>query len=344
MQRLDAGPLAYFPSRAMTRLRLPYLVSLPSILALAGLAPACGGGATTTTPDESGDLGGTSGGSMSGRVVDMPTGLDGSQWRWAEAHCTEGPLDLASRGFAQTLRVSEDGDALLLTYDQTFAREECTQTVVQRVSPPPTPGELQMEEVARVAVPSTDTCFGRPEQPRPGEVRRAGNRLEVLVQRSNWCNGFEVRMVYDPVMPQLLRDDEIVRRYVAHYSRGEAQRLAGLFAETGSLLEPFTETETGDPYRHDGRGAVQQWFGEAFAGTAWRALRLLSVAPGEQPHTMVAEWEYMDPRLAEPLRGRTRFTIAAGEIFEAQIEIVGNPVVVAPGPGASAAAVATSGG
>jgi hypothetical protein len=317
MQRLDAGPLAYFPSRAMTRLRLPYLVSLPSILALAGLAPACGGGATTTTPDESGDLGGTSGGSMSGRVVDMPTGLDGSQWRWAEAHCTEGPLDLASRGFAQTLRVSEDGDALLLTYDQTFAR---------------------------VAVPSTDTCFGRPEQPRPGEVRRAGNRLEVLVQRSNWCNGFEVRMVYDPVMPQLLRDDEIVRRYVAHYSRGEAQRLAGLFAETGSLLEPFTETETGDPYRHDGRGAVQQWFGEAFAGTAWRALRLLSVAPGEQPHTMVAEWEYMDPRLAEPLRGRTRFTIAAGEIFEAQIEIVGNPVVVAPGPGASAAAVATSGG
>jgi hypothetical protein len=295
------------------------------------LLAACGGGAQQSTPDESADLDPTAGG-MSGRVVDMPTGLDQTQWRWVEAHCTEGPLDLASRGFSSSVRVHQDGESVLLVHDMTFANEGCAQTVVQRVSPPAQPGELEMEEVARVAVPSTPECFGRPELPRPGEVRRVGQMLEVLVQRSNWCGGFEVRMVYASVTPQLLEDEEIVRRYVAHYARGDADRIAELFAQTGSLLEPFTDTPTGDPYRHDGREAVREWYRQAFAGTPWRAMRVISMAPGEQPHTMVVEWEYMDPRLTQPLRGRNRFTVAAGEIFEAQIELLDNPSVV-PGEG-----------
>lgn len=293
------------------------------------LLAACGGGSQQSFPDESADLGPTTGG-MSGRVVDMPVGLDETEWRWAEAHCTEGPLDLASRGFAQELRIDQDGESLLLVYDQVFANEDCAQTVVQRVSPPPQPGELQMEEVARVTVPSEGACVGRAEQPRPGEVRRNGDLLEVLVQRSNWCGGFEVRMVYAPMAPEILTDEEIVRHYTAHYSRGDADRISELFAPTASLLEPFTETATGDPYRHDGREAVRDWFRQAFAGTPWRAMRILSMAAGDQPSTMVVEWEYMDPRLAQPLRGRNRFTSAAGEIFEAQIELVGEPVL-APG-------------
>lgn len=294
-------------------------------IALASLLlVACGGGSAHTTPDESGDL--TAGGSAR-RVVDMPTGLGGTQWRWIEAHCTEGPLDLQARGFAQSLRIEEDGDSLLLTYDQVFATEQCQHTVVQRVSPPSQPGELRMEEVARVAVPSTPECFGQPELPRPGEVRRSGELLEVLVQRSNWCNGFEVRMVYAPATPGILADEELVRRWVAHYGRGDAERIAALFAPSGSLLEPFTETQTGDPYRHDGRDAVRAWFTETFAGTAWRAMRVRSIGPGEEPNTVRLEWEYMDPRLAEPLLGRSRFTVAAGEIFEAQIELESEPVL-----------------
>lgn len=296
-----------------------FRIALASLLLV-----ACGGGAGQTTPDESGDL--TTGGSQH-RVVEMPVGLGGTQWRWIEAHCTEGPLDLQARGFAQTLRVEEDGESLLLTYDQVFATEECQHTVVQRVSPPAEPGELRMEEVARVAVPSTPACFGTPELPRPGEVRRSGELLEVLVQRSNWCNGFEVRMVYAPMAPALLEDAELVRRWVAHYGRGDADRVASLFAPTGSLLEPFTETQTGDPYRHDGREAVQAWFAETFAGTPWRAMRVRSMAPGDEPNTIRLEWEYMDPRLAQPLLGSSRFTVAAGEIFEAQIELEGEPVL-----------------
>ena len=54
-------------------------------------------------------------------------------------------------------------------------------------------------------------------------------------------------------------------------------------------------------------------------------MRVVDMAPGDQPHTMNVEWEYMDPRLAQPLRGRTRFTIAAGEIFEAHIELLDVP-------------------
>lgn len=302
----------------------------PFVVVSIGGAVACGA-PSERVPDESADLDPTSGGSMPARVVAMPTGLDGTEWRWVEAHCTEGPLDLQARGFAQKLRIEQDGASLLLTYDHVFATEGCTHTIVQRVSPPEQPGELHVEEIARIAVPSTPACTGRPEQPRPGEVRRVGNRLEVLVQRSNWCRGFEVRMVYEPVMPQLLADDEIVRRYVAHFSRGDADRVARLFAETGSLLEPFTETETGDPYRHDGRDAVRQYFEEVFAGVPWRAMRILRMEPGEQPHTLNVEWEYMDPRLAQPLRGRTRFTIAAGEIFEAQIELLDVPVLAPTG-------------
>jgi hypothetical protein len=191
-----------------------------------------------------------------------------------------------------------------------------------------------VEEVTRVAVPATPECFGRPEDTRPGEVRVTDGRLEVLVQRSRWCNGYESRMVFERVPAQLLTEDEIVRRYVADFNRGDADRIAELFAETGSLLEPFTRTETGDPYRHDGRPAVHEWFEETFQTAPWRAMRVAEIAAGrgEGGATQrVLTWEYMDPRLSEPLRGRTRFTIAAGEIFEAAIELTSLPQEREPG-------------
>lgn len=153
-------------------------------------------------------------------------------------------------------------------------------------------------------------------------------RLEVLVQRSQWCNGLEVRMVYEPAPSELLTDDQIVRRYAAHFSLGDADAMAKLFAEAGSLLEPFTRTDTGDPYRHDGRAAVQRWFSETFATAPWRALRITDIESSTQEggaSRQVVSWEYMDPRLEEPLTGRTAFTIAAGEIFEAQIELTSTP-------------------
>lgn len=295
-------------------------------LALALLpSGGCGGETTARRLDESDDIS-TSGGS--GRSATMPTGVAGTEWRFVEAHCTEGPLDLASRGFSSRLRIEEDGDDLLLYSSHVYENESCDQTIVQRVSPPTGSGELRMEEVARVSVPSTATCFGQPEAPRPGEVIHEGRRLEVLVQRSRWCAGFEVRFVYEQEMPHLLTDGEVARLYAVHFSLGHADAIADMFAQAGSLLESFTVTETGDPYRHDGREAVRTWYRDMFASAAWRALRIVSIERGDTGLTM--HWEYMDPRLAVPVSGLNHFTVAAGEIFETQIVLDGAPTLAPP--------------
>jgi len=285
-------------------------------------AVACGGGNGHRSIDESDD---SSGGDASGVAAEIPSGLDGSEWRWVSAFCTEGPLDLGSRGYSSTLRIAQDGAAVDLTYDSAYVNEGCQQTIIQHVSPPEGRGELRMDETARVAVPPTTACFGQPEPPRPGELRRDGRRLEVLVQRSRWCGGFEVRMVYEPIQPTLLGDEDIARRYVAQFTMGDSARIAELFAQTGSVVEPFTVTTTGDPYRHDGREAVETYFSETFDGTPWRAMRITGFDHGDRQ--LVMRWEYMDPRLADPLPGRNTFTIAGGEIFEAAITLDGEPVL-----------------
>ncbi|GAB5541704.1 MAG: nuclear transport factor 2 family protein [Sandaracinaceae bacterium] len=308
-------------------------------LSLCLILAACGGDQDQrTTPDETGDLEVTAG---SGRTATMPPGLDDSRWRWVEAHCTEGPLDLLARGYAAHVRVHQRGEnQLLLVHDQQFATESCEHTVVQQATLPEGGGESWlMEEVVRVAVPSTDACYGRPEENRPGDVRMTDGRLEVLVQRSQWCNGLEVRMVYERAAQELLAEDEIVRRYVAHFMRGDADAVAELFAQSGALLEPFTRTETGDPYRHEGRNRVQRWFEESFTTAPWRAMKIAEIEEGEASGgatQRVVTWEYMDPRLTEPMTGRSRFTIAAGEIFELQIELTSEPSLREPAEGEAA--------
>ncbi len=315
-------------------MRRTYAQALAGSLGAGLFALAGCGEAAPTGIDESDDLGaGSSGGqTMVARVVEMPIGLDGTQWRWTQSSCTEGPLDLAARGYSANLRVEQEGEALMLTYDQVFANESCVQTVLQQVSPPPAPGELRMEEVARVAVPHTPECFGQPEPPRPGEVRRNGRMLEVLVQRSRWCNGFEVTMTFEPALPTMLTNEDIGRRYVAHYTRGDAVHVAELFSTVGTLLESFTTTPSGDPYRHEGRDAVYTYFHESFAGSPWRAMRIVGFEPGATEQQTVMRWEYMDPRLAQPLQGRNVFTVAAGEVFEAQIVLDNAPLLVGASP------------
>lgn len=300
----------------------PLAISLAILVCMGLVCLGCGSSTSEGGIDESGDLDiGTSGGSAFSSAGTTPAGpeIGGSTWRFVEAHCTEGPLDLSSRGFAQQLRVEADADGLLLIYDHTFASEQCVQTVMQRARPIES-GQFRMVEEVRISQPATEQCQGRMEDERPGEVRRSGEFLEVLVQRSTvWCNGLEVRMVYAPATGSMLASDQIARHYVAHYNRRDAQRIAALFAESGSLVDPFLVTPTGGASRHDGRGAVLQWYGQAFTGVDWLVMRLLSVE--ESGDQVVAEWEYMDPRLDEPFRGVNRFTIAAGEIFEAQVDV-----------------------
>src|SRR5687768_1712053 len=165
-----------------------------SALLFALLVAGCSGGANgeTTTPDESDDLLIGEGGSPRRRSSGPRVGPEvaNTRWRWTEAHCTEGPLNLAARGYAAKMRIYGRSDGLLLVSDQQFAAERCVQTVVQRVVVGPQ--DWQMIEEVRIAVPPTPECEMRPEEPRPGEIVRAGENIEVLIQRSNWCNGLEV--------------------------------------------------------------------------------------------------------------------------------------------------------
>jgi len=303
---------------------------LLSSLCLVLVCSACGGGESSTTPDESGDLalggGGESAFSSAGTTPVGP-GIGGTRWRWIEAHCTEGPLDLSTRGYAAELRIEADNEGLLLTYDQTFEAETCTQTVIQRARPQEDGRHFAMVEEVRISQPASDDCAGRMEQERLGEVRKNGDLLEVLVQRSFvWCEGFEARMVFAPMAPAMLDQDQIVRRYAAHFNRRDAARVAALFADSGSLVEPFHITRTGGASRHDGRGAIQAYYEETFRGVEWLALQIGEVAPEGGDGHLVVDWRYMDPRVSEPFGGRNHFTIAAGEIFESRIEITDPPV------------------
>jgi hypothetical protein len=316
------------------------------LLALLALG-ACGGGTHSTLPDESTDL--QSGGQGGGPRERVPTGRAagpqtiGTRWRYTEAHCTEGTLDLSPRGFAQELRVMALGANLpgfMLVYDQTFAREQCTQTVMISATPSSN-GEFQLREEQRISVPATPACENavRPDPPRPGEVRLVGGDLEVLTQRSNWCGGFEVRMTYQPLPPELLTEEQIIRRYVAYFNRKDVPSIAGLFADTGSLVDPFTVSDIGGATRHEGREAVAAWYAQAFDGVPWVGLKLTGIR--HEGDSWTAEWAYMDGRLEEPFTGTSQFTIAAGEIFEAQMALTRPP------PGAEGAvpppATATAG-
>ena len=311
----------------------------PSLALFALLAlGACGGGTQSSLPNETADLRVAERHSRSGQSAGPQT--IGTRWRFTEAHCTEGPLDLSSRGFEQELRVMPLGanqPGFMLAFDQTFAREQCTQTVLLSATPTSN-GEFQIREEQRISVPATPACENavRPDPPRPGEVRLAGSDLEVLVQRSNWCGGFEVRMTYQLLPQELLTEEQIVRRYIAYFNRKDVASIAGLFADTASLVEPFTVSDTGDSTRHEGREAVGAWFAQAFEGVPWVGLKLNGVR--HEGDAWIADWEYMDGRLEAPFAGTSQFTIAAGEIFEAQLALTRPP----PGadgamPGAAAA-------
>ncbi len=302
--------------------RAVFLLRPLGVVFLLFLAGACGAAAAHGLPDESRDsrVGSAAQRDISGtRPVDAR--VSGSEWTWVEASCTEGPLDLASRGFRSRLRVKADDRGLLLAYDHQLG-DACAQTVMQRAMPGRgRDAAWAISEVARIAEPATPACSGRPEEDRPGDVRMRGEFLEVSVQRSQWCNGLEVKMIWAPAAPLPLTDAEVVRHYLAHFERRDAVAVAGLFAESGSLVEPFDLTPEGGPTRLEGRDAVEGWYAEAFGNTPWLALSVESLEPGAVEGQRIAEFQYMDPRLEQPFRARNTFTLAGGEIFEAQFTI-----------------------
>lgn len=296
------------------------------VLAAIALLTACPGEGESTLPDESGDLSvGSTVASTShlGGTQPVTPAVVGSQWSFVEAACTEGGVDLAD--LSRTMVVRGDDDGLLLVFDQTTG--QCTETFAQHFSPGSNPtDEWAMREETRVR---TGNCTHTPEaSERPGDLRMRGQFMEVYVQRSARCNGLELKMVFAPAPPAEPDGQQILRHYAVHFNRQDARAVTELFADTGSLVEPFNRTPDDQPFRHDGRAQIFGWFQESFSNTPWLALRVIGIEPGETPGAFVMDWHYMDPRLDAPFGGRNRFTIAGGEIFEATLEITQQEIAV----------------
>jgi hypothetical protein len=274
-------------------------------------------------------LGCADAGEREGAVAPQPiaslTALDGSRYVWVEADCNDGPLDLAKLGFERELQVQASPSALLLTFDTELITAGCTATSVWLARPAGQAELWSIEPQAVVTQPPEGDCGARERDATLGSVRAAGDLLELVLQRSAWCRGFDARFVYRRTEPAQLGELQLVARYVAHWNRSDAAALSSLFVDGGALIEPFTRTDDGNYKRHEGRAEVRAWYESAFASSAWHAMRLLQVTPGTTAGHVTADWEYMDARLAQPLVGRNLFVIAGGEIYETEIQLVSDP-------------------
>lgn len=251
--------------------------------------------------------------------------LDGQRYLWVEADCNDGALDLARQGFERELWITATPHALRFTFDTEIATAGCSATSVWLAQPTNEVDLWQLEPQAVVTTPEGRECGARERDATLGSLRAASDLLEIVVQRSAWCRGFDARFVYRRSDPAQLDLRQLVSRYVAHWNRGDAEALSRLFVDGGSLIEPFTRTDDGNYKRHHGRAALRVWYQSAFDSTRWHALRLLALTPGQSPGHVTAEWEYVDPRLSEPLLGRNLFVIAGGEIYETEIQLVSDP-------------------
>jgi hypothetical protein len=309
--------------------------------ALAAVLASCaGGGAASGTATMGGTAPALRGGASLGPSDSALSRIDGSRWTWVEAECNDGALDLARLGFERefTLDVQEREGSLLLTFDTELVTAGCSATSVWSARPAGDAERWLLQPQAVVSVPVEGECGARERDATLGTLRMSADVFEIVTQRSSWCRGFDARFVYRRAPARRLLPRDVVTRYVAHFNRGDANALADLFVDSGALVEPFTRTGDGNYKRHEGRGRVRAWYANAFASAPWHALRLLSVAPGGDDGHVIAQWEYMDPHLSEPLVGRNLFVVAGGEIYETEIQLVSDPKVKTETGGASLAA------
>jgi hypothetical protein len=251
--------------------------------------------------------------------------LDHARFLWVSAQCVDGQLDLAKIGFERTLTSEVHGRELRFTYDTRLAQPDCVSTEVWSLKPE-TAGQWRFEPESEVRMPALTACGAATQTAGQGVVQLSGDLLEELHFGSAWCRGFDVRFVYRRAPNAALSRDQIIRRYVAHWNRRDAHAVAGLFAEQGVLVEPFSRSADGTPVRHEGRKDVEAWLSQAFGSVSWLALQLSDIEPLEDADQTLAMWRYFDSQLKEPLAGRNLFLLAGGEIFTTELQLVGEPV------------------
>jgi SnoaL-like protein len=281
-------------------------------------------------------------GDQAGGAVDRAfKGISGTSWTWLETECSDGPVDLAQLGFERRLGLVVNKGALELTFDTELQTQGCTSTAVWLAKPGSSPDLWRLEPQAIVTLPADAKCGAAETEATEGSINAWGDQLELTVRKSQWCRGFDARFVFRRAEPARLTPAQVVMRYTAAFNRRDPDAMAGLFVDTGALVEPFTRTDDGNYKRHEGRAEVRAWYASAFATAQWLALRLLAIEPGAAEGQVTARWDYMDARLAEPLHGRNLFVIAGGEIYESELQLLDDPKEK---PDAAATVSAGSGG
>lgn len=255
--------------------------------------------------------------------------LDGARFMWVSAQCVDGVLELAKTGFERSLRTEVHGSSLRFSYDTRVVQPDCVSTEVWTLDPEAA-GQWQFSPGAQVSLPAGAPCGAAADAVGHGVIQLSGDTLEELRFGSAWCRGFDVRFVYRRVPNVELTNDQLIRRYVAHWNRRDASAVAALFAEHGQLIEPFSLAADGTPARHEGRAAIEAWLSSAFATTPWLSVQLRSIEPLRETGQTLAVWNYRDARLAEPFAGRNLFVLAGGEIFATELQLLTEPVKRGP--------------
>ncbi|MEY4581311.1 MAG: hypothetical protein RL701_6014 [Pseudomonadota bacterium] len=262
--------------------------------------------------------------------------LEHASFRWVSAQCVDGALDLARQGFERTLATERVGSQLRFTYETQLAQPQCVSTEVWSLTPEAA-GQWGFAADAAVTLPPGEPCGATPPQGvEHGVIHVTGDTLEELHFGSAWCRGFDARFVYQRIPAHPLTESELIRHYVAHWNRRDASAIATLFAQNGSLSEPFSRSQgdNGLPVRHEGHEQIEAWLESAFESVPWLALQLSTIETlGEYQHEhgqSLALWRYYDPKLAEPLQGRNLFVLAGGEIFATELQLLSEPVAVSP--------------
>jgi hypothetical protein len=249
-----------------------------------------------------------------------------SQFRWVSAQCVDGPLDLARQGFERTLLMERAGHGVRLTYETLLAQPVCESTEVWSLKPEGN-GQWLFVADADVHLPPDAPCGAPiPVESGHGLLVLHDDTLEELRFGSPWCRGFDVRFVYRRIPTLPVSQRALVRRYVASWNRRDPRALAALFAEKGTLIEPFSASGDALPARHEGRAAVEAWLTQAFESVPWLALQLRDIEALDEHGQVLALWRYFDPKLAEPLEGRNLFVLAGDEIFASELQLLSEPV------------------
>ncbi len=256
---------------------------------------------------------------------------------WLDTSCSDGEVDLAALGFERSveLRTTTDG-GLVLTFDTALATTGCWSTSVWKAEP--LAAGYRFVPEAWITQPADQPCGMEERKPVLGELEVSLDGLVIVTRQSPWCRGLDARFVYraagaSATAQQLESPTRIAARYMAHFERGDAEALADLFSTEGSLVEPFSATEDQQPARHEGRAAIRSYFEHAFTSVQWHAVRVRSFET--RADTVIADFEYMDAALAEPLRARNLLVLAGGEVFESEIQLVTDPKPTEPQTSAS---------